>query len=180
MKYELVLPRAFVHYLEGIHLIQTRDAQGDEDGVALLAAYDKSRSERGQLILTIDFEAQGRGVLNYLREYAELPAWAPYGSYAPAEKRAANLILERITDLNTRYREFATQEAQWRFDKWDQVRISYEKAPYRVATVVEDNGGDKVLVEWRSPDGPRVGRNVVAYYGKIHKQWIIRHRLTEN
>jgi hypothetical protein len=64
-----------------------------------------------------------------------------------------------------------------RFQKWDKVRINYPRAPYRTGHVEKDDGGPKVLVKWRSQDGPQVGRNVVAYYGREHEQWFPRERL---
>jgi hypothetical protein len=63
------------------------------------------------------------------------------------------------------------------FERWQKVRINYPNAPYRIGHVERDDGGPKVLVSWRSQDGPKVGRNVVAWHGATHEQWFPRERL---
>ena len=64
-----------------------------------------------------------------------------------------------------------------KFNPGNRVKINYPRAPYRIGFVVQDDGGPKVKVKWRAQDGPQVGRNVVAYYGREHEQWIPRERL---
>jgi|SRR5581483_214159 len=101
--YELVIPGAFAHYLEGIHLLQTRDPQGDQEGAALLEAWDHATSRRGQTVLVIDFAQQGRGVLNYIREYADT-VYLGGSDYTRSERTAATKVIERIVEINTRFR----------------------------------------------------------------------------
>lgn len=103
--YELVIPARFADYLDGIHLFQTRDAQGDEDGIALLAAWDESTTRRGQVVLTIDFtNGNGRGILNYLKEYAETVSCSDMTDYTRGERTAADKVLERISEINRQFR----------------------------------------------------------------------------
>lgn len=68
-----------------------------------------------------------------------------------------------------------------RFQGRPRVKINYSinnpVVPYRYGYVIEDNGGLKVKVRWKAQDGSKVGRNVVAYHGRTHEQWIPRERL---
>lgn len=108
--YELVLPARFAEYMEGTHLLQTRDAQGDSDGVSVLKAWDNSTLRRGQRVLTIDFDQEGRSVLNYIREYGETVVWAGTAEYTRGERTAARKVLERIAEINTQYRAAKQQK----------------------------------------------------------------------
>lgn len=75
----------------------------------------------------------------------------------------------------------AVPEAE-RLQPFDSVRITYAPGnvvPYRHAWVVADDGGPKVLVRWRTQDGPRVARNVVLYHGHEVEQRIPRERLVK-
>ena len=58
------------------------------------------------------------------------------------------------------------------------VQVEYE---YAVTTgvVKRDDGGSRVLVSMKTPDGPRVGRNVVLYHGHHYERWIERSKLKE-
>ena len=55
--------------------------------------------------------------------------------------------------MNAEAPEIAAPEAA-RFGLYDQVRINYPRAPYRIGFVIEDNGGAKVRVRWTAQDGP--------------------------
>jgi hypothetical protein len=156
--YELVLPCCFVQYLEGIHLLQTRDAQGDLDGKALLRAWDAGTFKRGTMILTIDFTDEGRGVMQYLREYAETVAYGG-SDYTRGERVGAYKALERITEINTRFRQDVNAavtpiEGGWtvayrkpkanRFVRVDGVSVSWEAATELSQDVIKAMPGYEV------------------------------------
>lgn len=69
-----------------------------------------------------------------------------------------------------------------RFRPGRRAKLSYsENHPVmhsREVWIISDDGGPKVKVSWRGADGPKVGRRVVAYYGKEHEQWVPRGRLS--
>lgn len=58
------------------------------------------------------------------------------------------------------------------------VQVSYK---YAVTSgyVKQDDGGSRVLVRMKTPDGPPVGRWVVAYHGHSYERWIERSKLRQ-
>ena len=69
-------------------------------------------------------------------------------------------------------------------DAYDPVRL-HGKVQVEFETSVtsgyvkQDNGGSRVLVRMKTPDGPRVGRWVVAYHGHSYERWIERAKLKQ-
>lgn len=58
------------------------------------------------------------------------------------------------------------------------VQVKYEHM-VTTGVVKRDDGGSRVLVSMKTPDGPPVGRNVVLYHGHRYERWIERSKLKE-
>lgn len=111
--YELVLPARFAEFVSGCDLLETRDASRDpEYGTAVLSAWGKSTTRRGQKVITVDMDDDGRLVTGFFFDYADTVTTGGTEDFTRGEVTAAHKVVDRIVAIRRSYREVVRNRKQ--------------------------------------------------------------------
>lgn len=110
--FELVLPARFAEYVSGCNLLETKDPSRDSDGDAVLAAWAKATTRRGQTVIPIDMDEDGRLVTAFFFAYADTVVLNGTECFTRGEVTGAQKTMDRIVAIRRNYREVVRNRKQ--------------------------------------------------------------------
>lgn len=110
--FELVLPARFAEYVSGCNLLETKDPSRDSDGDAVLAAWAKATTRRGQTVIPINMDEDGRLVTGFFFDYADTVVTGGTEDFTRNEVIAARKVVDRIVAIRRNYREVVRNRKQ--------------------------------------------------------------------
>lgn len=135
--------------------------------------------------MTALFEGHDKPLLSYHTDERDWAAWdivrVPQGSRHEYQVRKGGDKIGGLQPSLEAAKAMVERSGRGAYDPprmSGRVQVEYE---YAVTTgvVKQDDGGSRVLVSMKTPDGPKVGRNVVLYHGHRYERWIERSKLKE-
>lgn len=136
-----------------------------------------------QMTMTVD--GHDSPLLVYVNDERDWGTWSidrvPQGSRFEYQVRCRG---DKVGGLQPGLAEAKAVVERGGRDAYDPPRMSGRvQVEYKYAVtsgvVKQDNGGSRVLVRMKTPDGPQTGRNVVLYHGHSYERWIERSKLKE-